>query len=349
MSAGDYQGAIDVLAPLDSRKARDPQIDQMRGEAYWGLGDADGAVANFEESLRLDYTNWEAHMKLAQVLIEQGKTGRANTEFELAIRNAGDNPITYYNYGLSLYEYGRRDEAIAQWEMALKLERKPLYAQALGMGYSDHNDAKALEYFELAAELGADDPNFHNNFGLLLTRMGRFHGAETHLRAAVEGEPGNAAYRTNLALAYMRVGKYADATPEWKYLLAASPDDPVSRIYLGQAYFETKCYQEAVDVLETWLGEQGSSVARERTEPGYDLGFDFLAMSYRGLGRSDKALAFIVRAVELAPEDPIHLNNYGVILAENGRIEEARAQWTKVLDIEPNNSVARQNLSAFDR
>lgn len=348
MSAGNYQGAIDVLSPINAHKSRDPQIDQMLGEAYWGLGDRDDAVSHFENSLRLDYSNWEAHMKLAQVLMEQGKTGRAITEFELAIK-FGQNALAYYNYGLSLYEYGRRDEAIAQWEMALKLERSPRNAQALGMGYSGLNDQKALEYFELAAELGADEATFHNNFGLLLTRLGRLQDAETQLRAAVEADSTNGSYRSNLALAYMRAGDYEDAIPQWRRLLKDSTDERVARIYLGQAYYENGRYADAVEVLASWLDAQDAAAAGSRAEPGLDEGFDFLAMSYRGLGRSSKALAYIKRAVELAPRDPIHLNNYGVILAENGRIEDARLQWRKVLDIEPDNAVARQNLSAFDR
>jgi Flp pilus assembly protein TadD len=71
-------------------------------------------------------------------------------------------------------------------------------------------------------------------------------------------------------------------------------------------------------------------------------------MSFRGLGQLDKATVYIGKAVELQPGNSVHLNNYGVILAESGRIEEAKAQWRKVLRLEPDNEVAKQNLSAID-
>jgi hypothetical protein len=45
----------------------------------------------------------------------------------------------------------------------------------------------------------------------------------------------------------------------------------------------------------------------------------------------------------------VHLNNYGVILAESGKITDARAQWERVLSIDPGNTTALENLSAFDR
>ena len=55
------------------------------------------------------------------------------------------------------------------------------------------------------------------------------------------------------------------------------------------------------------------------------------------------------RAAELAPANVSHLNNYGVILAENGMLAEAKAQWRKVLEIDPDNATARGNLSALER
>ena len=72
-------------------------------------------------------------------------------------------------------------------------------------------------------------------------------------------------------------------------------------------------------------------------------------MSHRELGDLDAALARIETAVSLKPNNTIHLNNYGVILAESGRMEAAKVQWEKVLQLEPDNAAAKQNLSAFDR
>jgi Flp pilus assembly protein TadD len=72
-------------------------------------------------------------------------------------------------------------------------------------------------------------------------------------------------------------------------------------------------------------------------------------MSHRGLGDLEKATTFMDEALRLNPSSITHLNNYGVILAENGKIEEAKAKWEKVLELEPDNTVAKQNLSALRR
>jgi Tfp pilus assembly protein PilF len=353
IESGSYEAAVELLSPLVASNTRDSQIYVMLGESYWRLGDHDKATARFEDALRLDYASWQAHMKLAQMLTEAGKVGRALTEFELAIKYGERESLAHYNYGLSLFEFGRRDEAIAQWQVAMSLERKPEYAQALGMGFSGRKDDKALEYFEIAEELGASGATFHNNFGLLLTRLGDYRRAETQLLAAVEAKPENASYRTNLGVMHMRARHFEEAALIWEGLLEYSPSGRVPRIYLGKCYYESKRYSEAVEVLESWLLEQlpsGPKRPREgRPEPGLDEGFDVLAMSYRGLGQLEPGLRFARQAVELAPDSAAYLINYGVILAESGRIEDAKAQWVKALDLEPDNAVARQNLSAFER
>ena len=92
--------------------------------------------------------------------------------------------------------------------MAYTLDRaNAQYAEALGIGYTGRDNDKAAEYFEEARELGANSPQFHNNFGVLLQGMGRVADAEREFTQAVDLEPTNAEYRANLAAAYMSGGK----------------------------------------------------------------------------------------------------------------------------------------------
>jgi Flp pilus assembly protein TadD len=72
-------------------------------------------------------------------------------------------------------------------------------------------------------------------------------------------------------------------------------------------------------------------------------------MCWRGKGDRKKAQDYLSRAVALSPRDVSHLNNYGVVLAEGGMLPDARKQWQKVLEIEPQNATAKANLSAFGR
>ncbi|HET6463209.1 MAG TPA: tetratricopeptide repeat protein, partial [Candidatus Krumholzibacteria bacterium] len=92
-----------------------------------------------------------------------------------------------------------------------------------------------------------------------------------------------------------------------------------------------------------------SSPKIDRMPPTLDEALDVLGMCWRGKGDKKKARDYLKRAVALSPRDVSHLNNYGVVLAEGGMLPEAREQWKRVLEIDPQNTTAKANLSAFGR
>jgi Flp pilus assembly protein TadD len=92
-----------------------------------------------------------------------------------------------------------------------------------------------------------------------------------------------------------------------------------------------------------------SSPRLDRMPPTLDEALDVLGMCWRGKGDNKRARDYLERAVALSPKDVSHLNNYGVVLAEGGMLPEAREQWKRVLEIEPQNTTAKANLSAFGR
>jgi tetratricopeptide (TPR) repeat protein len=355
MAAGAYDQAIAILLPLSTGGPKDAQVHSMLAEAYWKTGARDQAVVSFENALRLDHTDAVTHRSFGQMLMEMGRVGRALTEFQLAVEHGPKDALSCYNYGLALYEFGRTDEALGQWEAAASLDpANATFAEALGIGYTGRDDTAALGHFETARALGADTPSFHNNYGLLLVRLGRFEEAAGEFNEASRADPANDAFRLNLAVARLNAKDYASAAPLLEELLARSGDDRTYRIYLARAYYEQARFADAVEVLEAWLpsaesaggGSENRDSRAGPSQPGLDEAYDTLAMSYRGLKRLREAVACGAKAVELAPANVGHLNNYGVILAESGRIDEARAQWRKVLRLEPGNTVAKQNLSA---
>lgn len=346
LANGRYQEAADLVAPWVARKAADPQVYAMLARAQWKLGRHGDAVKNYEESLRLDYSSAYTHLELAEMLLETGKSGRALTEFELAVQFGKDDPLPHYNYGLALYGMGRVDDALAHWENAYTNNPKdPRYAEAMGIGLSERDPAKALVYFEAALTHGADHPGFHNNFGLLLERIGDYARAESEFKKAIAGEPGDRGYRQNLALSYMKSKQPELAVPLWQALHGEDPAGPTCRIYLGRAYLETGRYRDAADLLEKWVETAGAV----EDEPGLDEAYSVLAMSFRGLKQTARAAASMRKAVELNPGSVGHRINYGVILAEDGRIAEARAQWVEALRLDPENATAKGNLSAYER
>jgi len=349
MDAGDYEVAAGILRPLAGERVRDPQVHQMLGECYWRLGDYAKATASYEDALRIDYADSDTHLALGQMLMEMGKIGRALTELELAVQYGERAPLPYYNYGLALYRLDRVEDALAQWETAYQVDpTNPDYSAALGMGYAGRDDVKALEYFKRAAEFGADDVNFYNNYGLALMKAGRLGRARSQFEAAIVLEPDNESVIFNFATLEMKSGDHAHAAERLDALYRIDETDHRYRVYLAKSYVEIENFDGAVELLSPWAGSQDQS-SKELQSPGLDEAFSILAMSYRGLGDLGQAADTMQRVIDLAPDNVIHLINYGVILAESGNIKGARAQWERVLELEPDNELARQNLSATAR
>ncbi|MCZ6766389.1 MAG: tetratricopeptide repeat protein [bacterium] len=346
MDTGNYDVAVEILRPHVGDRVRDPQVHKMLGECYWRLGDYAQATTSYENALRIDYSNSDTHLSLGEMLMEMGKIGRALTELGLAVQFGERAPLPYYNYGLALYRFGRVDDALAQWETAYQIDpANPDYSAALAMGYTGRDDVKALEHFERAAAFGAADVNFFNNYGLLLMKTGHLVRAGAQFNYALAIEPENESVTFNFATLEMRSGEYTRAAKRLEALYRLDEIDHRYRVYLAKSYVETRNYNGSVELLEEWVEAQDPA-SKDLCAPGLDEAFSILAMSYRGLGDLSRAGNTMQRAIELAPRNVIHLINYGVMLAENGNIEAAKAQWERALELEPENALARQNLSA---
>jgi Flp pilus assembly protein TadD len=342
LAAQRYQAALDVLGPLAADASADPQVFVMMGDAHAGLDHYDDAVAAYESAIRLSYYSHEAHLKLATLLMRHERVGRALTEFELAIEYGDSHPLTHYNYGLALREMGRDDEALAQWRLAREMDpQDSRYAEAVGIGLAGTDDAAAVAHFEEAARLGADSPSFHNNYALALERLGRFDRASAEFDRAVAAAPGEEVYRFNRAALSMRAGWFERAAGEWRELIARDGRQWRYGVYLARALLSLERYRDAIAALDGLEPGAGDSA------PPRHEALEILSLAHRGAGDGRAALDLIAQAVALAPDNPGYRNTYGVILAENGMLTEAKSQWRKVLEIDGENAVARENLSRF--
>ena len=356
IDANSLEPAIETLEALSKRASADHQLFLMLGEAYAKLGEFDNAVKNLEQSIRLSYTDYHPHLELATLLMRHGKIGRALTEFEEAARYGARDPLTRYNYGLALHKMGKRQKALEQWSMAYEMENdNPRYAEAVGIALAGIDDAEALRYFDEASRLGATGAQFHNNYGLALQRAGDHRRALGQFEAAVAAEPANENYGFNLAAAHMLSRSYREAVASWDSLIERQGSRWSYQVYRGEALLALLRFDEAIASVKAIAAEVETgrlapdSERMDRTPPGLNDAFEILAMSHRGKGDLDEALVYIQKALALRPHKTSHLNNYGVILAESGRLDEAKAQWRKVLEIDDDNTTAKENLSALER
>ena len=73
-----------------------------------------------------------------------------------------------------------------------------------------------------------------------------------------------------------------------------------------------------------------------------------LAVVLMRLGRNSEAVRHVEEALRLRPDNLLALNLRGIMSAQAGRPDEARAAWRRALEITPNFEPARRNLRRLD-
>ena len=108
-----------------------------------------------------------------------------------------DNVLAHYNLGMALAEAGRRGEAAAEFEAALRLE--PQFPQAdynLGNALAGAGRvAEAADAYTAALRINPNYAEAHRALGEVLLRLGRNREARWHFNAAVLLHPDDTAAR----------------------------------------------------------------------------------------------------------------------------------------------------------
>ena len=91
---------------------------------------------------------------------------------------------------------------------------------------------------------------------------------------------------------------------------------------------------------------EAESLAQVMTKrfPRYGFGWTVLGMTLMQMGRNTDALAPILKATALSPDNPDAHNNLGNVLRDTGRLNEAEASFRRAVMLDPNFVEAHNNL-----
>ena len=301
-----------------------------------------GAYLNEETlwraTLAVNPSSWMAHNNLGIQLLHSGRGDEAIAQFEEALRLDPNYAEGHYNLANALMRGGRLDEARAHYERALQLI--PRYAGA------------------------------HGNFAMLLLQLGQYDEAIAHMKEAIKIDPSSAGRRTRLAETLLRLGRSDEANAEFEAALAIDPKSiethykiALSLLRAGRTSEALAHLQRMVEINpnnaaahnnygnilaelgqeEEALGQFNQALALDprNAETHYNL-----ANALLGRHRLEEAIAQYQTALEIRPNYPGALNNLGNTLAQSGRFQEAIAQYEKALQLNPNYANAHENLAS---
>ena len=234
----------------------------------------------------------------------------SETLFRHALRHGRDNAAVRFSLGEAYREQRRFDEAIEQYEAALRLEPSHLEAMTalpllLMRTPGDEANAEALTFRALgliesarhadpSPQLRALHARALRNLGLIQLKDGNLAEAERHLRGAAHFDPHDADARLALATVLLRQKKLDEADDLLSGILRDESEHSAALVQLGTLHLARNDTEEAIQVI-------GRAVALDPDdgEAAYQLGVALLRARKQSEGARQLA-----RAADMNPQDP---------------------------------------------
>jgi tetratricopeptide (TPR) repeat protein len=170
-------------------------VSTQRQTRYW-----ENSITLFTHTLNVTSNNWLSHYNLGVALFDKGQTNDAIGQYQEALRIKPDLVNSHYNLGLALFTNGRTEDAIDHYLEALRIE--PDYVDAhynLGLAlFTKGQTDDAIEHYLEALRIEPDYVDAHNNLGVALYQKGDVAIAVRHFKEAIQIDPGHANARNNL-------------------------------------------------------------------------------------------------------------------------------------------------------
>jgi tetratricopeptide (TPR) repeat protein len=260
----------------------------------------------------------------------------SGTLFRHAIELTRNNHVAHGNLGLYLYEHGEAEQAIQQYEAALRI--RPNDASNLNrlgsVWASRHDYQQAVKLYQAALRARPDFTDAHNNLGVVLKTMGKTEEARNEYEQALRIEPDNAEAHNNLANLLAGEGTSKEAIKHYRRAISIDPSLLQAWNNLGWTLASEGQFLEAISCYHQAL----------RVKPQESVLHKHLADVLTASGRARAALPEYAEALRLAPNDVEAHVGLARAQAQLGNSEEALTQASEAARLDPANDEAKRLL-----
>jgi superkiller protein 3 len=187
---------------------------------------------------------------------------------------------------------------------------------------------KAIEGSNWLLKLIPKDTGSYFNMGMAYYLDGDTTKSIASYKKALELSPNHIDALNNLGTVYANMQKYKEAEEMFKKVLKTNPDHASAKNNLIQLYKIQSKYEEAAKLD----ADYAKSVHLN------------LAKGYYEKGDIDNAISEIKKVLALDPADVQSLRNLGSFYLLQKRHKEAKVEFNKVLEYDPNDNYTKQML-----
>jgi tetratricopeptide (TPR) repeat protein len=306
---GPVARAQPVAAPPD------PAAAFARAVALHQAGDVEGAVAAYEEALRLGVDSPALHSNLGAAYTRLGRLDDAIEQYRRALLADGANVAIRRNLALAYYKSGRLAEAATELQTVVAAQPPNESATLLLADclFRLGQPGRVVELLQPLAGHAAEERAVSYLLGMALLAQGQMEQAQAAIDRVLRDDSPEA--HVFLAAMYMRDEDCKKAGPEIQKALDANPKLPLVN------YLHGKCL--AGGEPSDWAGAMEAYRAELAVDPNHFEANLLLGDTLREGGRHEEALPFLERALRLRPDDLAGRFSVGAVYVALNRTQEA--------------------------
>lgn len=368
----DQAGAreqFEIFEHLRQEADQEAQAGSLSRQAneFLQRGQLQQALVAGSKALLLEPKDARLHFNLALALGKTQDVAREERELRTAIRLNPKFEQAHNELGSLLMLEGRLADAEREYKAAIDIN--PQYVEALNnLGTLYGRQKKNADAARLFGEALQDDPEYMQamvNLGMTLAAEGNYQEAKRHFQDVLGRDPSNANALTGLGMLEGKTGDHREAVQTFRKLTNLYPDSSEAHLNLGialgdiydlqgalaefseaarleprsaLAYYNKGRVLYALDQIDEARQNLEASV---RLSPNYVDALFLLAVVERS---SPEATRLFARVVALQPNNSQARFYLGKRLLEEGRENDAIAQWKKAVEMDPDNLSALSSL-----
>jgi tetratricopeptide (TPR) repeat protein len=291
---------------------------------------------NHAGSLKL----YEGKLNEATIAMNTQTPEQARQMYEQALALAPDDYLLHGNFERFLEQGGDLAQAIAEarrcCELVPQLPGGYYYAGTLLVRAG--KPAEAAEYFSRALAIRSDYAEAQDALGAILANQQKTAAAIRWFNRAIRAKPGYVPAYVNLGFLQQSTGQVGAAMANYQKAAGLEPEGPADYFYRANLAAGRYRWDEAMACLR--------AVVRAKPEfwqARYQLGIQLAAK-----GENAEAQRQFSEAVRFRPDfSPAHFE-LGALLAREGKPDRALAEFRTVLQLDPANLSARQQMESIE-
>jgi len=365
--AGDTEGALQRLSPLESRKAQNHFRLYQKVLLLGASGDAAGAIAAFDEMVGTARIDLRTRLIYGALLKQRDGAEAAQAYLTGLTARYGEDPV------LKIYLSGAQDIADAfPVKTATDGIAEALYATARALSADSINDVSRI-YLQMALFARPDLDVAQSLLGNMLEDAGHKDEAIAAYQAIADDSPYKWSARISIAWALDAQDRTEEAAALLRQMADERPDNvttlaTLADIYRGHRRFAdaAKVYEEAVSRISDpgprhWSIYYALGIAQERSKlwteaeanllralelsPNQPLVMNYLGYSWADQGvKLDDAVAMLQKAVDLRPTDGYVIDSLGWVHYRAGNFKEAVTHLERATELRPEDPTINDHL-----